>query len=83
MRWVVGSLTVLVLSGCATTGQPMSAYEQQQAAQLLLGLVGAGLQAQQAHEQQKQIDAYNQAVIQQQQAGARILNAVANQAEQR
>lgn len=84
MRWVVGSLAVLVLSGCATTGQPMSAYEQQQAAQalsMLLGGVGTVMQAQQAQQQQKQVHQYNEAIIEQQKAGARILNAIADQAQ--
>lgn len=82
MRWVVGSLTVLVLSGCATTGQPMSAYEQQQMLQATVGLIGGVVSAQQAHEQQKQVKAYNEAIIRQQQAGASILETLADRARQ-
>ena len=85
MRFTVVVLVSLTVIGCATPGQPMSAYEQQQAAQaaaLLLGGVGAVVRTQQAAQQQRQINAYNQAIIQQQQAGARILNGYADQIQQ-
>jgi len=68
---------------------PQNQNASPQDLQALLGILGWGLQAHQAVQQQKQVNAYNQqvrtynnAVIQQQQAGARIMNAVANQAEQ-
>lgn len=37
----------------------------------------------QVSQQQKQVQEYNQAIIEQQKAGARIVNAIANQVEQR
>ena len=81
MRWSL--LLAFLLTGCATTpGQTMNYGDQQAAAAILLGLTGAAIQANQQAQQQKQINAYNQALIQQQQAAARILNSYADQVQQ-
>ncbi len=82
-----------MLGGCATSGRPLSAYEQQQQGQALLGFLGLAASAYDArtvYQNNQQIRAYNsaviqqnQAAIQQEQARGRILTAFANQGERK